>query len=255
MSERHLATLCLSVGEDHSSAFPRRLDYLLATLPLADLELRLGLPHASPNLHYALGRLCPNGATWQHALLPHGVERFRGRAAWEASVACWCFPAALPVEATLRWLWCDLPVATDYLVWVEDTAALAADWWQELSSSLTSGADVFGPVTWRELSARDEETARLQPWYRGLPLPTQAGRRGVWASPGGWLAFRVACLRQAGLLETWLPRGGEEKSPRVFLWLGAAAQQLEWRHAGLSAAASPSCGADAASLLAGKSRD
>lgn len=237
MPDRRLATLCLSSGNEDLAAFRRRLDHFGETLPLTELEVRLALPQASRHLHYVLGRLCPDGLPWQHTLLPQGIERFRVHAADGLSVACWCFPRALPQEAVLRWLWCDLPVRTESLVWIEERAALGENWWPELSSAFRQPGDVFGPLTWRELLAKDVEAARSQPWYRGVPFLTREGRPGVWAPQGEWAAYRVACLHQANIAETWLPRGVLGISENPFLWLSAMAQQLEWQHAEAPASA------------------
>lgn len=231
MPDRRLTTICIYNGEEDSSSFQRLPDRLLATLSVADVELRLALPRSSDGTSYALGRLCPDGRAWQHALLPQGVERFCVERPLELPIVCWCFPGAIAAASAWRWLWCDLPVATDYLVWVEEAASLAADWWQKLSRSFVGGGDVFGSVQWQELSAADAAAVQLQPWYRGLPLPTRFGRAGVWVPAGGWAAFRVSRLRESGVLDSWFPRDGEESCVRVAFWLGAIARQLEWRHA------------------------
>jgi hypothetical protein len=255
MPDRRLATICVYNGEEDSSSFPRHLDHLLATLPVADVELRLALPRASDSASYALGRLCPDGRAWQHALLPQGIERFQVETSLGLPVVCWCFPGVFPVVSVWRWLWCDLAVATDYLVWLEDAASWAEDCWQELSRSFHGGGDVFGPPLWQELSDADVAAARLQPWYRGLPFATRAGRAGVWVPAGGWAAFRVSRVRESSLLETRLPRGSEDAFERVFFWLGAAAQQLEWRFAVPAPSASSPAGPDDASASAAASPD
>lgn len=242
MPDCRLATICVANGEEGSSSFPQLLDHLLETLPVADVELRLALPRASESASYALGRLCPDGRAWRHTLLPQGVERFQVETSLGLPVVCWCFPGMFPVSSVWRWLWCDLAVATDYLVWLEDAALWAEDWWQELSRSFHGGGggDVFGPALWQELSAVDAAAVRLQPWYRGLPFATRAGRAGVWVPAGSWAAFRVSRVRESGLLETRLPGGGADALARFLFWLGAAAQQLAWRFAvPASAAASP----------------
>ena len=232
MTDRRLATLCLFNGEEGFDPFRRRLDHLLESLPLADIELRLALPQASLSMHYALGRLSSDGLPWQHALLPERTERFLCRTACGLSVGCWCFPCPLPSGSLLRWLWYDLPVQTEFVVWIEESVALAAGWWEKLFLSFHKGADIFGPLIWKEMSAKDVEVARSQPWYRGVPFGKREGQVGVWVPRGGWVAFRVACLRQAGLLDASLQCGGPEVSDNIFFWLGAVAQQLEWRHDG-----------------------
>jgi hypothetical protein len=231
MPDRPLATLCLGTSGECSPAFLHCLDSLLENPLAEDVELRVGLPQASPALHYALGRFRCDDPPLEYARLPGDIERFRGRASCGQPVCCWCFPRPLPGEAMLRWLWCDLSLTTEYVVWLGETVPLADSWWQALLSAPHPEADVSGPWVWSDFPLADGEILRAQPWYRGVPLLRREGRSGVWTPQGGPLAFRVACLHQADLFTTWLPRGGGEACERVFFWLGAMAHQLGWRQA------------------------
>ncbi len=129
-------------------------------MPPNDLELRLGLAASSPEGHYALGRLSSEGRVLEYARLPEGVERFRGSTSSGLPFACWCFPRRFPLAVILRWLWCDLPFRSEYVVCIDEDTPPEDGWWSELSSRLQPGVDVVGPVLWNDYPPGEVEFLR-----------------------------------------------------------------------------------------------
>ncbi len=235
MNTARAVTVCLQPPGEYSGPWPRCLDLLLAEAPLDRLEVRIACRDDAPFLfRYFLGRLAPDCWAPQHTALPENAERF----CWYAPdppVALWLVPAAGDEASLLRLLFHDMPLTGEYVLWLRQADGIAAGWWELLRPQMQQRIDYLGRPAWADLRSQQIEWVRAQPWYRGVPFPTQQGRPGVPYRIGGLLAVRAACLREADFPPLPPPHGKDPWGhPGGYdVLLGAMAHQLGWSHAEL----------------------
>ncbi len=231
MSLSRHATVVVQTSDAMLADWRRALECLLAHSPPDALAFRFACREAPTLLSYLLGRLVPDGLAPHYALLPGGVERF-----WWSSpgppVAVWNAPAHLDDASLGRLLCHDLPLDTEYVVWLRDPD-VEAGWWEALLPLLEQRVDCIGRPARADLSAEQVDWVRAQPWYRGVPFVSWNGRRGACPVSGGMVALRAACLREGDFPpgppahgRCWW--GDQEGSDLV---LGEMARQLGWSRA------------------------
>jgi hypothetical protein len=231
MNLSHSATLVVQASDATIPEWREGLECLLAHCPPEALAFRFACREAPTLVSYLLGRLVPDGLAPYYALLPGNVERF-----WWTSpgppVAVWDAPARVD-DASLGRLVChDLPLETEYVVWLRD-AAVAAGWWEALLPLLQQHIDCVGRPARADYSPEQVEWIRAQPWYRGVPFAAHKGRPGGCPVTGGLVALRAACLREADFPPGpppcgrcwWAEPDGSD------LLLGEMAHQLGWSRA------------------------
>src|SRR5690348_3989002 len=132
MTALRTATLCVLTYGDYLAYFRRCLDSLLAHTPADAVELRLGFNDAPVSFHWALGRLCPDGRPPHRALLPGGLERFEWTAPQGLPVCAWRSPVNLFKEPMARSMFHEVPLGTEYALWLDDDSFVEAGWWEAL---------------------------------------------------------------------------------------------------------------------------
>jgi hypothetical protein len=143
MTARSASIILLTAG-DGLEPYRGCLDALLAHWPAGVVELRMGFARAPMRLHYALGVLAADFRAPEHVPLPGGIERFRWSSPLGITVYAWS--TAVPGPLALLGAVCrDVPVGTEYVVWVPDDTPVAPGWWQALDSLLQPGVDYAGP--------------------------------------------------------------------------------------------------------------
>src|SRR5262249_31414752 len=102
-------------------------------------------------------------------------------------------------------------------------------WGRGFWGVVDGGVDYIGQSWWVNYLPGQEEMIRSQPWYRGVPFQTHAGRSGVRFMTGGFMAVRSQCLREANFPDTsfrW-----KDDTLRQYggdTLLGEIARQLGW---------------------------
>src|SRR5262249_52336732 len=136
-------------------------------------------------------RCLPAAGEADERTLPGGMRRtsFTGRGG--VVVRLWDSPENLYKEPMARLMYHDVPLATEYAVWLDDDSFVEEGWWQALCPLLDRGVDYIGQPWWVDYLPGQEEMIRSRPWFRGLPLEHQGGLPGAWggapwrAGPGG----------------------------------------------------------------------
>lgn len=226
------ACCCLFVHGDVPESFADRLENLLAHTPPEAVELRLGFRAATHSLHYALGRLCPDGATPARQLLPDGVERFAWTAAAAMPVRAWHAPAGQSPEALARLVYHDVPLETEYAIALEN--GVEAGWWEALARRLDEGADYLGEPHWQDYTPAQVERLQGHPCYLGVPFARRDGRPGVSFLAGGLVAVRSERLRESRFPDPRFAAADGPGALRPEVLLGEIANQLGWRQAPLA---------------------
>jgi hypothetical protein len=231
MNVSRTATVVVHASDAIFADWRRGLECVLGHAPPDALALRFACREAPTLLSYLLGRLAPDGLAPHYALLPGSVERF----CWTAPgppVAVWNAPAGVDDASLARLVCHDLPLQTEYVVWLRDTA-VEAGWWQALLPLLRQHIDCIGRPARVDLQPEQIDWVRAQPWYRGVPFAAEKGKPGAWSVTGGLVALRAACLREADFPPTpppqgrcwWTQPGGSD------VLLGEMAHQLGWSRA------------------------
>jgi hypothetical protein len=151
------------------------------------VELRLGFNQASTSCHFALGCLCPDGPTPWRTLLPDGLERFELTRGDQPPVRLWQSPINLSKEAMARRLFYDVPLATDYVIRLEDDGGKT---WSASNQGLGhTGVQelAISPSLPRVVYCTLRTTARdSAPWNGGVCRSEDEGR--TWARRSQGLA-------------------------------------------------------------------
>jgi tetratricopeptide (TPR) repeat protein len=196
------ATVCILTFGDYLPLFRRCLDSVLRHSPAGKIELRLGFNEAPASLEY-LPRVLPVvGGTLESRTLPGGGQRGSYVSRDGLLVRFWDSPVNLYKEPMARFMFHDVPLTTDYAVWLDDDSFVEEGWWQALCPLFDRGVDYIGQAWWVDLLPGQEDMIRAQPWYRGVPLEHRAGRPGVWFMTGGFMAIRSERLRDANFPDT-----------------------------------------------------
>jgi tetratricopeptide (TPR) repeat protein len=195
-------TICILTYGDHLPYFRRCLDSILETTPLEEIELRLGFNDAASSFAYALGRLVLAGSPIEEKLLPGGIQResFIGRR--NMRVRVWKSPLNLYKEPMARLMYHDRPLATEYVVWLDDDTFVETGWWRALCPLMDRRIDYIGQP-WRVFYLPGQmEMIQAQPWYRRMPFELTDGRPSVNFMTGGFVAIRSERIRQANYPDT-----------------------------------------------------
>jgi hypothetical protein len=209
--------------------FGRCLDSLLAHTPSDTIDLRLGFNYAQVSFHYALGRTCPDNRPPRRSLLPGRIERFEWTTPAGVPVCAWNSPANLYKEPMARLMFHDVPLHSDYAIWIDDDSYVDPGWWQALLPLLEQRIDYIGQRQWADYLPEQQDMIRAQPWYRGVPFEHRDGRPGVHFMTGGFIAIRAACLRQANFPDhqtRWKGHSLQQYGGDTLL--GEIARQLAW---------------------------
>jgi tetratricopeptide (TPR) repeat protein len=220
-----LATVCILTYGDYRPYFERCLESILATAPHAAVELRLGFNDARASLAYARERLGLDDA----AVLHNDVRRAAFVTVEGMTVRLWDSPANLYKEPMARLMYHDIPLVSEYAVWLDDDSYVEPGWWEALLPLLARKVDYIGQRWWVDYLPGQEEMIRAQPWYRGVPFDRRAGRPGVWFMTGGFMAVRADQLREANFPDVeggW--KGDRLKQYGGDTLLGEIARQLGW---------------------------
>ena len=201
---------------------------MLSHTPPGRIELRLGFNDAPASLEYARQALPTQGAV-ESQTLQGGVRRSSYASRDGLLVRLWDSPANLYKEPMARILYHDLPLVTDYAVWLDDDSFVEEGWWQALCPLLDRGIDYIGQEWWDNYLPGQEEMIRAQPWYRGVAFERRAGRTGCWFVTGGFMAIKAQGIRTVNFPDTeqdW--KGDRLKQYGGDTLLGEIAHQLGW---------------------------
>jgi hypothetical protein len=226
------ATVCILTFGDYLPYFRRCLDSVLRHTPAGRVELRLGFNAAPASLAYARQRLPAEGGEVESQVLAGGVRRTSFAGPRGLVVRLWDSPGNLYKEPMARLLYHDVPLATEYAVWLDDDSFVEEGWWEALCPLLGRHVDYLGQPWWVDYLPGQEEMIRSQPWYRGVPFERRDGRPGVWFMTGGFLAVRSERLREANFPDTdraW--KGDTLRQYGGDTLLGEVARQLGWTRA------------------------
>jgi hypothetical protein len=156
------------------------------------------------------------------------MERFSWQAGQDFGVLAWSSTGNIPTGELLRWLWHDVRLVSEYVVWLQEGVEVEEGWWAALESAFARKIDYLGRPDWRQYIPRQVDLLRAQPWYRGVPPEKRNGRPGVSFLSGGVLALRTACLREADFPPTAGRSSGLVSSRDLQVLLGEMARQLGW---------------------------
>jgi tetratricopeptide (TPR) repeat protein len=226
------ATVCILTFGDHPQFFRRCLDAVLRHAPSGRIDLRLGFNEAPASLEYARDILPAEGGAPESQVLEGDVRRTCYVSRDHLQVRLWDSPVNLYKEPMARLMIHDLPIGTDYVVWLDDDSFVEEGWWQALCPLFDREVDYIGQPWWFDFLPGQEDMIRAQPWYRGVPFEHRDGRPGTWFMTGGFLAVKAERLREANFPDTQLAwRGDTLKQYGGDTLLGEIAHQLGWTRA------------------------
>jgi tetratricopeptide (TPR) repeat protein len=224
-----LATVCILTYGDHRPYFERCLESVLATVPHDAIELRLGFNDAPASLAYARERLGLEDDAWSSDLHADGVRRAALVTASGMTVRLWHSPVNLYKEPMARLMYHDVPLVSEYAVWLDDDSYAEPGWWEALLPLLARHVDYIGQRWWVNYLPGQADMIRAQPWYRGVPFDCRAGRCGIWFMTGGFVVARADRLREANFPDVgfyW--KGDRLQQYGGDTLLGEIARQLGW---------------------------
>ena len=224
-----LATVCILTYGEHRPYFERCLESVLATTPHGAIALRLGFNDAPTSLAYTRERLGLGDDTAAADLAAGGVRRAAFVTAGGMTVRIWDSPVNLYKEPMARLMYHDVPLVSEYAVWLDDDSYVEPGWWEALLPLLARKVDYIGQHWWVDHLPGQAEMIRAQPWYRGVPFDRRAGRPGTWFMTGGFMAMRADRLREANFPDVdfrW--KGDQLKQYGGDTLLGEIARQLGW---------------------------
>jgi tetratricopeptide (TPR) repeat protein len=224
-----LATVCILTYGDYRPYFERCLESVLATTPHGAIELRLGFNDAPASLAYARERLGLEDDAWAHHVHADGVRRAALVTASGMTVRLWHSPVNLYKEPMARLMYHDMPLVSEYAVWLDDDSYVEPGWWEALLPLLARHVDYVGQRWWVDHLPGQADMIRSQPWYRGVPFDRGAGRLGTWFMTGGFVVARADRLREADFPDLgfcW--KGDRLQQYGGDTLLGEIARQLGW---------------------------
>ncbi len=131
-----------------------------------------------------------------------------------------------------RYLFHDLALQSEYLIWFDDDSHVEPGWWEALWPLMERRIDYIGQQWWVDYLPGQRQMIQAQPWYRGIPFEIRNGKPGVHFMTGGFLAVRSACLLEANFPDTntcWKGRPLQQYGGDTLL--GEIARQLGWSRA------------------------
>jgi len=213
-------TICIHSSSNHLSAFRRSLESVLTYPPESPYELRLGFQQAPMNLHYAVGRLCRDGAQIVREQLPGQTERFEWDVTDGPRVCAWHLSANPTCDgALLALLFQDSPIRSEYVVWLDEEVIVTASWWRELRQVLTRRVDYLGHLCWTEYSSAQADMLQRQPWYTGVPFLRRNNQVGGLFMAGFFAARaeRLVEVHFGNLSETWMTGQVKRYAPHIVI--------------------------------------
>ncbi len=225
------ATVCLLTYGDYLVYFRRCLESVLTTTPAGAIELRLGFNDAPASLAYARQRLRLDDAA-ERRLLAGDVEQLSFVTPQGMTVRLWNAPVNLYKEPMARLMYHDVPLDSEYAVWLDDDSFVEEGWWQALVPLMERRVDYIGQPWWVDYLPGQTDMIQAQPWYRGVPFDMGAGRIGIWFMTGGFMAVRAERLRNVNFPDTdatW--QGDRLQQYGGDTLLGEIARQQEWTRA------------------------
>lgn len=184
----------------------------------------MAFSQAADSLAYAAGVLTPDGAWLKREGLPDDMERFEWTGTKGLCIRAWSTSRPLSRDEFRRLMIRDVPLATEYAVFLDSAVVVETGWWQALEPLFAQRIDIIGRPAWRDYLPGEVEQVQRYPWYMGVPAERREGRAGVSCMAGRFLAIRVERLRQANDPEAGFAAGSD-------VLLGAAAHQLRWTQA------------------------
>jgi tetratricopeptide (TPR) repeat protein len=226
------ATVCILTFGDYLPYFRRCLDSVVRYTPPGRIELRLGFNEAPASLEYACKACPPTGDVADWETRSGGLRRRSYVTREGMAVRLWDSPTNLYKEPMARLLFHDLPLTTDYVIWLDDDSYVEDGWWQVLCPLFDRGVDYIGQSWWVDYLPGQDQMIRSQPWYRSVPLEHRDGRPGVWFMTGGFMVLRSERLRESNFPDTLQAWKGETlKQYGGDTLLGEIAHQLSWTRA------------------------
>jgi hypothetical protein len=201
MNPSRRAMVCFFAADDSSDSFQPLLWSVLNHAPLAQIELRMGFLRAELDFCFALGELCPDLVTPQYCLLQEDIERYQWFGREGLRLRAWRTvpdrrrPRRHSLEQMRRLAIHDVPLETEYTVFLDGDVAVQPGWWETLLPRMDRGVDYIGQPAWREYGPREIEKIQTKPWYVGVPFERRSGRAGVAYMQTGIIAVRSERLR------------------------------------------------------------
>jgi tetratricopeptide (TPR) repeat protein len=224
-----LATVCILTYGDYLPYFERCLESVLATAPHGAIELRLGFNDAPASLDYARERLGLEGGAAPDDVAVGGVRRTEFVTPGGMTVRLWHSTANLYKEPMARLMYHDVPLVSEYAVWLDDDSYVETGWWEALLPLLARKVDYIGQRWWVDYLPGQWDMIRAQPWYRGVPFDHRAGRPGTWFMTGGFVVTRAERLREANFPDdSFCWKGDRLQQFGGDKLLGEIARQLGW---------------------------
>jgi hypothetical protein len=226
------ATICLLTYGDFLPYFQRSLFSVDRYTPHEQIHLRIGFNEAPNSYHIALGRLKQDWQDPDRKPLPQGGEcvTFNGDAGMK--IHLWNSPVNLYKEPMSRHMYYDLPIETEYVVWLDDDTYVEPGWWAELCKLFDKKIDYIGQPWWVHYLPGQTEMIQSQKWYREVPFEEYKGKIGTRFMTGGFIAIRTERLYQADFPDTNLRWKGEHlQQYGGDTLLGEIARQLGWSQA------------------------
>jgi predicted O-linked N-acetylglucosamine transferase (SPINDLY family)/ADP-heptose:LPS heptosyltransferase len=227
-----LSTICILTYGDHLPYFRRCLDSVLEHTPLGEIELRLGFNNAPASFNWARRRLGSESIPQDTANLSEDVQRTTFRSPNGTTVRLWNSPVNLYKEPMARFMYHDVRLDTDYVIWFDDDSYVEAGWWQALCEIFRQKIDYIGQSWWADYFPGQLAMIEAQPWYRAVPIPLREGNPGVEFMTGGFMAVRSQRIREANFPDTTFAwKDDTLKQYGGDTLLGEIAHQLGWTRA------------------------
>jgi hypothetical protein len=197
--------------------------------PLAEVELRLGFQRGDHNFYHVLGALCFDGVVPAYRELPQKIEHFQWDGKGSLRVGAWLSAGDLSPNALLWEVVHDVPLSTEYVLFLRDYVQLEAGWWEALSPILNKGAEYIGRPTWHVYTQGQMDFVQGCPWYLGVAFERREGRAGVAYMSPGFTVVRSEGVRQANYLDKGLYfRAENSVQCGSEVLLGEIARQVGW---------------------------
>ena len=224
------ATICILTYGDYLPYFSRCLDSVLRTVPPLRYELRLGFNAAPQAVQMVRDRFQLEPKPITEVQLGSDLFRTQFRTADGLTVTMWVSNENLYKEPMARLMYHDIPLTTDYTVWLDDDSYVRPGWWEALDSLLCDRIDYIGQPWWVDYLPGQTSMIQAQPWYREIPFDRKDGQEGIWFMTGGFVVIRSECLRAANFPDTeFFWKGGTLTQYGGDTLLGEVARQLGWR--------------------------
>lgn len=226
------ATVCILTYGNYPEFFQRCLLSVVKHTPAAEIELRLGFNDAPKSFQFALGRLKKDWRAPHVEMLESGIELVTFPSESDLTVRMWNSPTNLYKEPMSRHMYYDVPIETEYVIWLDDDSYVEAGWWPELRKLFDRQIHYIGQRWWVQYLPGQTEMIKSMPWYRGVAFEERDGKQGAHFMTGGFMAVQMERLREVNFPDvdfTW--KGDTLKQYGGDTLLGEIARQLGWSQA------------------------